>query len=149
MEKLVARLPLPARRAEIIQDCVLLLEAEVSKKTGMTGLAVKAAYRVFKAIKPGLAREAIDGLLDDFVDALDPLHDAHRQAGPQGSFGAYLKARAPAAAEALLGVTDRRAAGSRHTTLVKLYRKLRPAALRNVEEAIPGLGELFDKYDQG
>ncbi|HOX42669.1 MAG TPA: hypothetical protein PK668_03675 [Myxococcota bacterium] len=145
MDKLAARLPLPERRKEIVEACVGLLETEVGRKTGMSGLAVKTAYKVFKAIKPGLAREAIDGLLDDFVDSLDPLHGQF-QAEPRGSFGGFLKGRAHEAAEALLGVTDRRADGSRHTTLVKLYRKLRPAALRNVEEAVPGLGDLFDRF---
>jgi hypothetical protein len=145
MDKLVARLPLPERRSEVVDACVGLLEAEVGRKTGMTGLAVKTAYKVFKALKPGLAREAIDGLLDDFVESLDPLHGQF-QAGGQGGWGGFLKTRPHEAAEALLGVTDARADKSRHTTLVKLYRKLRPAALRNVEEAIPGLGDLFDRF---
>ncbi len=142
---LVERLPLPERRNEIVDACVGLLEAEVGRKTGMSGLAVKTAYKLFKAIKPGLAREAIDGLLDDFVASLDPLH-AEYQAAAQGTWGGFLRANAHRGAEALLGVTDGRADRSRHTTLVKLYRKLRPAALRNVEEAVPGLGDLFDRF---
>ena len=43
-------------------------------------------------------------------------------------------------ADALLGVTDRRAAKSSHRTLRKAYEKLRPIAKGHVEEAIPGIG---------
>ncbi len=146
MTTLLANLPLPEKRRDVIDDCVRLLDAEVKRKKGLTGLAIKAGYRVLKAFKPGAVPEAVDGLLDDFLASLEPLYADHDKAGGFGSFGTHMKRRTHDVAEALLGVTDRRADGSRHRTLVKGYRKLRPSALRNVEEAVPGLADLFDKH---
>jgi hypothetical protein len=49
-------------------------------------------------------------------------------------------------ADALLGVTDDRAAGSRRDSVKKVYGKLRPQAKKHVEEALPRLGELIDQH---
>ncbi len=145
MSTLLSHLPLPERRAEIVAACRDLLESEVSRKSGLGGFAVKAGYGALKAIKPGVVPEAIDGLLDDFLAALEELHAEHA-AAPAGSFGGRMKREAPRVAEALLRVTDRRAEQSKHGTLRGLYRKLRPSALRNVEEAVPGLADLVDRF---
>ena len=57
----------PARRPALLTDCERLIEAEVDSKSGLSGLAIKAAYKVVCAVKPGIIRESMDGLLDDFV----------------------------------------------------------------------------------
>lgn len=146
MSTLMEKLPLPERRGELLDACCQLLDQEVSRKGGLGGMAVKAGYKVLKAIKPGAVREAVDSLFDEFVTALDPLHAEYEKIRGNGSLGTFLRARTPAAAEALLGVTDRRAERSRHRTLRSFYLKLRPAALRHVQEAVPGLGGLMDRY---
>lgn len=145
MGTLLSHLPLPEKRAEIVSACRDLLESEVSRKGGLGGFAVKAGYGALKAIKPGVVVEAIDGLLDDFLAALEEFHSAHA-ASAQGSFGGRLKQDAARVAEALLRVTDRRAEQSKHGSLRGLYRKLRPSALRHVQEAVPGLADLVDRY---
>jgi len=148
MAKLHEKLPLPDRRDEMVDACTRLLDEEVKKKKGVTGLAVKGGYRLLRAFKPGAAREAIDALFDDFIEALEPFHQEHEQGGAN-SFGDHLKTKAPRVAAALVEVTDRRAEGSKHKNLVKAYKKMRPSALRNVEEAIPALAVLMDRYLQG
>lgn len=148
MATLHDKLPLPARRDEMVDACTRLLDDEVKKKKGMSGLAVKAGYKVLRAFKPGAARDAIDNLFDDFIGALDPFHQEHLQGG-QGTFGRTLQSNAPRAAAALVEVTDRRAENNKHKNLVKAYQKMRPSALRNVEEAIPALADLIDHYYEG
>jgi hypothetical protein len=147
MSTLMDNLPLPEQRPAVIDDCCDLLDAEVKKKGGMSGLAVKAGYKVLKSLKPGAVRSAVDGLLDDFIDALEPFHEDFQKASG-GSFGALLKGRSGEVAEALVRVTDRKADESKHKTLARGYRKLRPSAIKHVTEAIPGLADLFDKYYQ-
>ncbi|MBN2496947.1 MAG: hypothetical protein JXR96_20315 [Deltaproteobacteria bacterium] len=143
------RLPLPEKRAAIIADCTRLLDDEVRRKKGVSGLAIRAGYKVLKAFKSNAIPDAIDGLLDDFIDSLDPLHESYLEdARGASSLGGFLEARRGETAEALVGVTDRRAEKSRHTTLVKGYRKLRPIALDHVSQAVPGLAALFDRYYQ-
>jgi hypothetical protein len=146
MAKLVEKLPLPEKRKELVDACCGLLDGEVKKKGGIGGLAVKAAYRMLKAFKPGAVPEAVDGLFDDFIEALESYHQDFEEASGSGTFGAHMKSRAPQVGEALVGVTDRRADRSKHKTLVKAYRKLRPSAIRNVQEAVPGLADLIDRY---
>lgn len=145
MTTLLEKLPLPEKREAILDDCQRLLDAEVARKKGMGGLAIKAGYKVLKSFKPGAVRGSIDGLLDDFIGALEPFHADFAAAG-QGTFGAHLKARTGEVAEALVGVTDQRADRSKHKTLVRGYRRLRPSAVRHVTEAVPGLADLFDRY---
>lgn len=148
MAKLYDKLPLPDRRDEMVDACTRLLDEEVKKKKGVGGLAVKAGYKILRAFKPGAAREAIDTLFDDFIEALEPFHQEHEQGGA-GSFGDHLETKAPAVAAALVEVTDRRAENSKHKNLVKAYKRMRPSALRNVEEAVPRLAVLMDRYHQG
>ena len=148
MAKLVDKLPLPDRREEIVEACARLLDDEVKKKRGIGGLAVKAAYKVLKAFKPGAVQNTVDALFDDFMEALERFHADYEGAGSAGSFGGYMRTRESEVAEALVQVTDRRAEKTKHNSLRKWYKKLRGSAKRNVQEAVPGLGDLVDRYYQ-
>ncbi|HUT99805.1 MAG TPA: hypothetical protein VM425_00030 [Myxococcota bacterium] len=146
MTTLLEKLPLPHRRRDVVDDCCRLLDLEVKKKKGISGLAVKAGFGVLKAIKPGAVREAIDGLIDDFIAALEPFHIDWLKIGSAGTFGATLRGRSAEVAEALVRVTDGRAENTKHASLKKMYRKLRSSAVRNVQEAVPALADLMDRY---
>ncbi|MGB0680864.1 MAG: DUF6918 family protein, partial [Polyangiales bacterium] len=39
-----------ATRQQLVQDCTVVLEEEVASKSGVSGLAVKAGYKVVKGI---------------------------------------------------------------------------------------------------
>lgn len=145
MAKLVDKLPLPDKRKEIVDACALLLDDEVKKKRGVGGFAVRTGYKLFKAIKPGVVPNSIDALFDDFMEALEQFHSDY---DGTGSFGGYLKTRDSEVAEALVQVTDRRAEKTKHNSLRKGYKKLRGSAKRNVQEAVPGLADLIDRYYQ-
>ena len=73
------------RRKSVIADCVLLIEEEVSKKGGLSGIAIKGAFAIVKAVKPGFIAEAVDHMLDDFSARLDPMYQAQRQAAGRSS----------------------------------------------------------------
>jgi hypothetical protein len=148
MSKLADKLPLPDKRDEIVDACLRLLEDEVRKKRGVSGLAVKAGFKMMKAFKPGAVRNAIDAMFDEFIEALEPHHTDFEGDDGGGTFGAFMKTRSGRIAEDLVGVTDRRADTSKHKTLVKGYRKMRPSAVRNVDEAVPGLADVMDRYYQ-
>ena len=145
MGKLREALQVDGKREEIVDDCCRLLDGQVASKKGLSGMAVKGGYKVLKAIKPGAVREAIDGLLDDFVEALEKFHDDWKERD-EGTFGEHLKRNKACVAEALVGVTDERARNTRHQNLRKIYDKLRPSALTHVEAAVPDLADLVDKH---
>jgi len=144
MPTLTDMLLVPGNRPKVIADCVQLINEEVDSKGGFTGLAVKGAYAVVKAINPRFVTEAVDHMLDDFVKRLEPFWaDAQAKNEP---IGPLMNARAPQVADALLAISDERAARSTNPTLKKAYEKLRPTGKKHVEQAVPRVGRLIQKY---
>ena len=133
------------RRPAVVTDLQNLVDEEVSEKGGVSGAVVKTGYAAVKKIKPGIVPAAVESLLDDFTVALEPFYGDFRAQGG-GDFGAYLTNRSDEASDALLGVTDARAEKSSRDSIKKVYGKLRPNGKKNVEEALPRLGQLIDKH---
>ncbi len=133
------------KRPAVVDDCVRLIDDEVRAKGGLSGVAVKGAYTVVKAVKPGIIREAADRLLDPFVEKLEPFYQDWKDNGG-GSFDGFLSGRKTEVANALLGVTDERAARADNQTLKKAYQKLRPKAVGHVESAVPGIARIIEKH---
>ena len=46
-------------RERVIVDCCALIDQEVSATSGLSGLAVKGAYKMVKAIKPRFVPEVV------------------------------------------------------------------------------------------
>jgi hypothetical protein len=133
----------PQRKA-VVTDACQVLDQEVADKSGLGGIAIKGAYSIVKGIKPGFVEEVVDGLLDDFLDALDPLYrEAQERKEPPGR---YLAANGERAADALLAITDARAARSSRAVIQKTYDKLRPTAKKHVASAAPRLGQMLDRH---
>ena len=136
----------PSVRRRVVDDAARLVEDEVRSKSGMSGLAIKAGFKAFKKVKPGALQMAVDGLLDEFSDAIDPYYQDHVESGRGGSCGSTLNPRASDVANALLAITDRRAKRFEHKLIKKTYEKLRPTGVKNTAEAVPGISRLIDKY---
>ena len=144
MSTLTEILLVPGTRPKVIADCVQLINEEVDSKGGLTGLAVKGAYAIVKAVKPGFVAEAVDHMLDDFVKRLEPFWaDAQARNEPVGPL---MNARAGEVADALLSISDARAARAKNQGVKKAYEKLRPTGKKNVEAAVPRLGRMVAKY---
>ncbi len=144
MPSLREQLTTPDKRPTVIKDACSVLDQEVGDKGGITGLAIKGAYKVLQGIKPGFVPEVVDALLDDFIDALDPIYqEAVEKKRPAG---AYLSENASRAADALLQVTDKRAKEAKRPVVRSAYDKLRPIAKKQVEAACPRLGGLLDRH---
>jgi hypothetical protein len=135
-----------SRRPAVVRDVVQLIDSEVSRKGGLSGMAIKGAYKLVKKLKGGrMIPEVANGLLDEFSDAIEPLHAEYR--GDSGAgFGRFLSARGQDGVNALLSITDGRAQRTTNSTLKRAYNKLRPMAEKNVEDALPGIGRMIDKH---
>lgn len=132
------------KRAAVVKDCCELIDSEVKDKGGLSGLAIKAGYGAVKGIKPGFVEGAVNDLLPEFATALDPLYqDAKAQNKPVGDFFA---ANANRVADALLAITDAKAARAKSGVAKGAYEKLRGTAKKNVEAAAPRLGKLVEKH---
>ncbi|MEM6959345.1 MAG: hypothetical protein AAF411_19600 [Myxococcota bacterium] len=134
----------PEKKPIIVADCIELIDAEVSDKSGLSGMAIKAGYKAVKGVKPGFVRNVVKDLLPEFAEALEPLH---AEAVEQGvGVRDHLIANGSRAADALLSVTDEKAEGSTNGLVKGTYKKLRPTAKKNVEAALPRLGALIEKH---
>jgi uncharacterized protein DUF6918 len=144
MSTLLELLGGPAKREAVISDSLRVLDAEVDDKGGFSGIAIKTAYKVVKGISPDFLHNTVNFLLDDFLRALDPLYQEALQKGvdPRG----HLTANGGRVADALLSITDRRAANAKNQMVKKTYEKLRDGAKKHVESAVPRLGEMFGKH---
>lgn len=136
-----------SKRPAILSDCERLIEEEVGSKSGLSGMAIKTGYKVVSRVKPGIIREVMDGLLNDFVKRLDPFWQQHRaNGGEPAAFASFMNARAPDIADGLLGITDDRARRANNKVLVSAYEKLRPQGKKHVVDAIPRVGAMLGKY---
>ena len=143
----------PETKPKVIEGCVALVDREVAGKRGFGGAAVKAGFAVVTRVKPGFVREVVSKLLPDFADSLQPIYErsVSESGGEAGSaeaadaFVSRLSADQRGAAEALLGVTDRKIGGAR-PAVKKAYDRLRPNARENVEAALPGLAQTMRPY---
>jgi hypothetical protein len=135
----------PDTQPQVIADCRKLIDEEVSEKSGISGAAVKLAYKTVKAFAPGHVQHMVKSLLPDLVDKLEP-YWADFNASGGSEFGDYLAKRGNEVAEALLSVTDARAARSSRPTIIKAYKTARGGAVKNVEAALPRVGDLVLKY---
>jgi hypothetical protein len=144
MSTLTEILLAPGNRPKLVVDCVRLIDEEVDSKGGLTGLAVKGAYALVKAVKPGFVSEAVENMLDDFVKRLEPFYAAAQAKGEP--VGPAMNARAGEVAEALLAISDERSQRAQNQTLKKAYAKLRPTGKKHVEAAVPRIGRLIGKY---
>jgi len=133
-----------AKRTAVVDDACRVLDDEVKDKSGLSGIAIKAAYGVVKGISPGFVREVVDGLLDDFLKCLDPLYQEAVAKGARP--GPHLQANSGRVADALLAVTDGRAARAQRPVIKSAYDKLRPMAKKQVEAATPRLGGLLERH---
>lgn len=134
------------RRGAVVTDLVDFVDREVAGKSGLSGGFIKTGYAAVKKVKPGIIRHAVDTMLDEFTDALEPYWAGYRTQPTAGGFGAYLAARPQEVSQALLAVTDRRAERSSRGSVTSVYGKLRPKGQDNVIEALPRLGELVERH---
>jgi hypothetical protein len=140
MSSLVDKLAKEPARAQMIEDCVDLIDHQVKQK----GFIIKSAYATIKAIKKRFVPEVVDSMLDDWLGKLQP-HFDRWSANKTSSFSDYVVARGDSVAEDLLSVTDARAANTSHTTAKKMYGRMREGAKQNVIEAIPALATMIEK----
>jgi len=141
---LVDALTNEAKKPEILKDCCALIDEEVKDKGGISGLAIKAGYGAVKGIKPGFVEHAVEDLLPEFARVLDPIYSDAKSANKP--VGDYFASNASRVADALLSITDAKASRAKSGVAKGAYDKLRGSAKKNVEQAVPRLGKLIEKY---
>lgn len=135
----------PENKPHVIDDCLTLIDQEVKGKSGVSGTAVKLAYKTANAFASGYLRGMVELLAPDMIIELERFW-ADFSASGAGDFGDYLVKHGDEVSEALLSVTDRRAETSTRPTILKAYKTVRGGASKHVTAALPALGALVQKY---
>lgn len=135
----------PETEPLVVTDCCALIEQQVKEMSGMSGAAVKLAHKAVVAFAPGHVRYIVTTLLPQLVSQLEPYWEEFRAAG-RSDFGDFLTKRGDEVAEALLSVTDARAAKSQRPVIIKAYKSVRGHAAPHVVAALPAVGALVHKY---
>jgi hypothetical protein len=133
----------PSKKQAVVDDGVALIEREVEAKGGLSGMAIKGGFKTVKALQPGMIAKALHFLLPDFAPAIDPLFAKAQQSG---DVKGWFRGHSGEIAEALLHVTDEKAARAKQAVLKKVYSGLRGQAKGHVEAAVPGLADLVLKH---
>jgi Family of unknown function (DUF6918) len=135
----------PDTQPQVTADCLTLIKQEVSAKSGVSGTAVKLAYKTVNAFASGYLKSMVENLLPDMIAKLEPYWADFDASGASG-FGDYLAKRGDEVSDALLSVTDARAQTSERPTILKAYRTVRGGAAKHVKAALPAVGALVQKY---
>ena len=137
----------PETRPRVIADCEKLVDKEVADMSGVTGTAVRLAYKTVSTFDSGHIPAMIGTILPNVAEALQPYWASFAAEFPGGGdFGGYLASRDDEVAEALLAITDSRQRASSRATIVKAYKTVRGSAVKHVKAALPALGALVQKY---
>lgn len=135
----------PDVRRDVLTDCFTLIDQEFSDLSGVSGTAVRLAFKTVNTFMPGHVYHMVEVLLPDLVAQLEPFWADFATSGGS-EFGDYLAKRGDEVAQALLTVTDDRAAASGRPTVIKAYKTVRGGAARHVKNSLPRVGDLVMKY---
>jgi hypothetical protein len=135
----------PDTQPKVLADCRTLIDQEISDKSGVSGTAVKLAYKTVTSFAPGYFSSTVEDMLPQLVDKLEPFWADFRTSGGS-EFGDYLAKRGEEVSEALLSVTDEMASISQRPTIIKTYRAVRGNAAKHIKAALPRVGDLVLKY---
>jgi hypothetical protein len=132
-----------ARRAAIVAEAMVEVEAELGERGGVSGVAFRQGFKAVQKLRPQLFEQNIDVMLPRLAAVMDPHLEA---ATAQGDTHAYFLSNADSVAENLLAVTDERVAASNNRVANGIYEKLRGRAKSNVVDAMPRVGRFVVRH---
>lgn len=143
---LVAMLADPSLRQRVIKEGAALVDAEVAKRSGMAGIAIRTGFAAIKKIRPDIVEDSLDKLLPAFAPAIQP-HVAAGEAS--GGVASYFSANASRIADDLLAVTDAKAQNAQNAIMKRTYATLRGQAHKQTTQSVPAVGAWLQTYVDG
>ena len=135
----------PDVQPRVVSDTLALVDSELASKSGLSGTAVKVAFKAITSLAPGYYQGTVAGMVPDMVNQLAPFWTDFQMSGG-GDFGDYLSKRSDEVCPALLVVTDAMRDRSGRAAVVKAYSAVRGGASKHMEAALPNLGAMIQKY---
>jgi len=135
----------PDAQPEVMTDCYALIDQRLSEMSGVSGTAVKLAYKAVTSFAPGYYQARVSEIFPQLVDQLEPYWADFSTSGGS-EFGDYLAKRGDEVSESFLSVTDAMADNSERPAIMKAYRTVRGGAGKHIQSALPQVGGLVAKY---
>ncbi len=139
----------PEMYEAVLKDSARVLDEEVAKKSGISGLAIKGAFKLLKSVKQGKAlRKVLEALMPEFINKLDPYFQRYQTEGKGKRWSQFISPYYETLSDDFLAVTDAKARESDNAQVRKTYEKLRPKARKEVVASMPSLARMMEKYIQ-
>ena len=145
MPTLKSQVLTPDYADKFITECADLIESHVHNRSGFKGIAYRTALGAAKKVKPDILKRSAGNLMPDMLEALEPLYQQFKQSA-DSDFSAFITKHREQAAEAVLSVTDNKAAHAENKTLRAGYKKLRGGAHDEIIALVPDLASLAAQY---
>lgn len=133
------------QRTAVVSDCGELVEGVVAKQSGITGMALKGAVAAAKKVDAAIITKALDRVLPDVLDALDP-HWQDFASNPEQDFGSFLEPRSAEVSDSIMLVADKHAEQINSPALSKPYNSLRGKTSKFLTPAVPDFGRVLQQH---
>lgn len=110
MTTLRQTLTAPETKPAVVTELATLIEDEIASMKGLSGVAVKTAFKAAKAGKPDIVRRGSNAYLGTLADTLDPFWSRFTATDGQ-DFGSYLQANEAEVKEAFLVTAEQEVSG--------------------------------------
>lgn len=144
MSDLTSILTADGTRDAIVADLEKLTNDTIQGLSGLSGAAIKTAFRGAVGSRPDLLRRALTRFLPDIAAALQPSWDAAATNGQR--YADYLAANEGPVTAQLLAVADEKVNQLNNAAVRQVYGVARNKAEVIASSALPELGAIIEKY---
>lgn len=142
MSSLSQKLLDPGVRPALTEALAADIDTEVQGLSGLSGAAIKTAYKSATKVKADAVTRGVDSMLPKLCEAMQPYWDGK---GDQ-SFAAHLQQNSSSAADTVLEIADAEVKNADNAAVTKMYGGLRGKAKGYVEEALPRLATTIERF---
>lgn len=133
------------KRDAVVADLAALADAAVSRQSGISGTAIKAAVSAARKIDADIVVKGVNRMLPDVLGDLQPHWQAF-QGDAEQDFGTFLAGRNDAVVDSLMAVADRNAESITVAPLAKAYNALRGKGAKLISPELPEFGRILQKH---
>ena len=133
------------RPDDLVAALASTLEAHISSRSGLKGLAMKTGFSTLRSAKPDIANRAVRALLPEIGKALDPLY-AEFGKSASTDFGEYLGQHRERAAALVIAAVDARLEQASNAPAKAIYKRFRGSAGEELQQLLPSLGRVLSTH---
>lgn len=134
------------QRPAVVAALSDLAVSTIDSTGGITGMALKGLLKAAQSARDDVVPTAIDAVLPDLANALEPYWDTYSAGVAASSFGAYLTENREAVAGELARIADGFVEDRELGGLTKLYTSARNKGISVLEQHLGALGDVLEGF---